>query len=468
MNRQLQDNTQNEHIYVNLRFDNIYSGNAEPIQASINKQMGTLIDHQNEYKMGVMFFNAKGNIPLFVCPIVEGFIPFGPITNITQAPIGVFTTATTTGLYAGLRVKITNILGMVQINGQYDIRQVLSPNTFTLNLPNTSTPLDTTNFSPYLSGGIIEKAQDNPNYTPYGVCYSYGGNDYPTRIIFSPMNSSPLPRPPSKNNGLQDLSNGYYYVYSYKPFLDLINNALLQSYQAFNTAHPGIHNSPIQYIYNSDTGLISMIAEYSYSLVGAADIYANSLLTFTYLEAINVYFNNYNSPNFKDCRMIIKPEPFNNNAYAEKGDIVPTPPTLPKYLIFTQEYDVRYLWNNIKAILFTSSTLQSRLEYMPNIQNINAFNATLLNINVFSPSTRNIVSYYDIITESGSPQQRQSLFYLPSFVKWIDLVTHNPLTSINIDIYFELTNGQIIPLYIEPNDAIDLKLVFMKKELNDM
>ena len=473
MNRQLNQVSLNsgddKHVYVNLRLDNILTdGNETAKRASIVKQMGSLLPHQDEYKLGVMFFQLNANIPVFVCPIIEGFINFGVITNITQAPIAVITTTTTTGLYAGLRIRITNINGMVEINGQYNVRQILSPNTFSINIAGTNNAVNSTAFNAYVSGGIIEKGQDNINLTPFGVCYSYGTNDYASPVLFQTNRLNPiLPRPPSQNNGLQDISYNYYYVYIIQQFIDMMNTALQTAYNAFNTAHPGIHNAPVIFEYNDVEGTISMICPYSYSQAGSAKVYVNKMLYEFIMDTLPILKFGINQPNYKDYILDFTPQKLNISAYAPNGQTIPVyPATNPAYLRFTQEYDTRYMINNIKAVLFTSSTIQTRIEYMPSVSNFNSF--VQGGLNTFTPNTQNIVSYFDVISTTGAPPQRQPLYYSPAFVKWIDLVSHNPLSSINIDILMELTNGQLIPLYIEPNTATDIKLAFIKRDINDM
>ena len=473
MNRQLNNlslqSNDDDHVYVNLRLDNIYTnGNESSKRASIVKQMGSLLPHQDLYKMGVMFFNLNANIPVFVCPIVEGFVAFGTITTISQAPIAIITTPTTTGLYAGLRIRISGIVGMTQINGQYDVRQVLTPNTFTINYVGTNNAVNSATYNAYISSGIIEKGQDNRDLTPFGITYSYGGNDYSYPVLFKTNRLNPtLPRPPSQNNGLQDISYNYYYVYIIQQFIDMVNKASLDAYTAFNTAHPAIHTSPVVFEYNDVEGTISMICPYSYSQTGSATVYVNKMLYEFIMDTLPILKVGINQPNFKDYILDFTPQKLNLSAWAPNGDTIPVyPATAPSYLRFTQEYDTRYMINNIKAVLFTSSTIQTRIEYMPSVVNNNSYVSESLN--AFTPNTQNIVSYFDIISTTGAPPQRQPLYYSPAFIKWIDLVSHNPLSYINIDILMELANGQIIPLYIEPNTATDIKLVFMKKHLNDM
>ena len=134
---------------------------------------------------------------------------------------------------------------------------------------------------------------------------------------------------------------------------------------------------------------------------------------------------------------------------------IPPAPILspPAYLMYKQEYDVKFLWGNIKSILFTSSSIGCRQEYIPIGNNIGT-------------STSSVLSYYDIIYDTSGnsgANWRQYLYYNPSILKWIDLITDSHLTNINISIYFLLKDGSIIPLYLPSGAFAEIKLVFRKK-----
>lgn len=83
------------------------------------------------------------------------------ITSVTQANPGVFSTSGAHGLVPGQTVTITGILGMTQANGTYQVVSTPTATTFTVGVVTSSfigtvvTPLDTTTFGAYTSGGTI-------------------------------------------------------------------------------------------------------------------------------------------------------------------------------------------------------------------------------------------------------------------------------------------------------------------------
>lgn len=382
-----------EHIYYDLRLDNLYKDSENSKIASINTKVSNILDKQSDYEMAVTFWNLRGYLPVFICPILEG-------------------------------------------------------------------------------------SNTNINATPYGVCYRYAGVDYATRVIYSPDANTgvyPDPKPPggiNGNGGIQDISSGYYFIFTFEKFIEMVNTALLASYIAFNTANPGVHGQAVYFQYDAETGLISLVAEYSYrDGGGGAEIYMNALLL-NYFEGIRVIFYGYDQTNFKDFRFpMVYNYTTNSKAHFLIGQtpivtIAPAIPPNPPYMIFEQEYDCRYLWANIKSIIFTSSTISVREEFLPNVKNPNATTLSSTFNSAFNPSSKSIISYYDIIfntTSTSGANWRQYLYYIPQVQKWMDLTSNDALNQFNIEVFIQLTNGQTLPLYIPVNSSIDIKLLFRKK-----
>lgn len=457
-----------EHIYYNLKLSNIFDGISVGEKPSyINQKVSTILKKQSDYEMSIYYFAINGNIPLFVCPIVEG-------TN------------------------------------------------------------------------------SDANLTPYGVCYSYGGTDYSQQVKYDPtIESSPaslgIVKAPLENNGLQDLSSSYYYIYQFQTFLDMVNASLTNAYNDFNSANPGVHSSPVWVQYDPNNGLFSVIGEYSYSQAGHADVFFNFELLVKYFNTVKAVFYNDNDINFKDWLIRFDSDFTKVNAYELPYTNTPYPAN-PNYIKNIQEYDTRYNWANILSLVFISNTVQTRGEYLPPVQGItpistalitnmsiaspsiitcnNLFgfeNGDLVNIinssysvdgvpasndvqysirnltyntfqlfypngitpvnvtafvsggqiyknvkanNTFNPDTRSIIAYYDIIldTNDSGANWRQYLYYQPQVLKWVDLVSNEPLNQFDLNIYMQLVNGKLIQLYQQINTSSDIKFLFRKKD----
>ncbi len=451
-----------EHIYYNVRISNIYDDTEEPQEATTNLKVSEILPKQSNYEMAITFWRIQGQLPIFICPIKEGLVNVDTITGITNANPGVITTAGAHGLAAGDYVTISGVTGMTQVNGVYYVYSVPAVNQLTLIESGATTPLNTTGYGVYIAGGLIRATSNNIDLTNFGVCYNYGGNDYFAPVIYasdSAAGAVQTPKSPRKNNGIQDVTTGYYNVYTFYHFIDLVNTALNTAWTAFNAAHPGVHASPIFFQYDATTGLISLVAAYSYSQPGAATVYMNRLLQ-NYFEALRYEYHGIDQTNFKDVSFIFYDQPGNGNGYAIPPLAVTNPPA---YLIYKQEYDARYFWFNISTILFTSSTIHVRNENIPSILNPNATNPAFVQGNTFNPNFGSILSYYDIFYSPGGVAVREPIYYNPQIYKWVDLVSQSVLNQMNVNIYVQLLNGLIIPLFIPPNQSIDIKFLFRKK-----
>jgi hypothetical protein len=318
---------------------------------------------------------------------------------------------------------------------------------------------------PVMIAKIQEGNNTNINLMPFSVCFeSATGVDFKQDLIYTPPiinNSISNPRPPSQNNGLQDNSTRYYHIYTFQLFIDIINNAFESAYQAFNAVNVGIHASAPWVQYNYDTGTLRLIAEYSYSSngpVNKAKVFCNALL-FNYLESICVLFNGYNQTNGKDYQFDFTILVGNVLAYAIPPNLLANP---PDYVQLQQEYDLRYLWCNVKQILITSGSISTREEYLPEIvrpQSIERKN------NPFNPASLPLLSYYDIVLNGGDGASwRQYIYYEPKVRKWIDLVSDNALNNISIDIFIQLDNGEILPLSLPSDGTANIRLLFRRKE----
>lgn len=77
------------------------------------------------------------------------------LTGVTQANPGVFTTGAAHGLAVNDVINISGVLGMTPVNAMYYVASVPSSTTFTVKV--MGTPLDTTSFPAYISGGAISR-----------------------------------------------------------------------------------------------------------------------------------------------------------------------------------------------------------------------------------------------------------------------------------------------------------------------
>ena len=320
------------------------------------------------------------------------------------------------------------------------------------------------------------------NALPLRVNYQYtdaGGNEfnYPTELIWTPTPSNAtapaLPQSPASNNGIQDLitSPTYYHCNDYQTFVQIINTAFTTSYNAFNAVHPGIHAEPCWFQYDNRTGLFAIIAETSYAstaIVDRAEVQVDALL-YKYMDTIQAEFYGYNSLNGGDYTIRFEQKLGGQNAWAlgnhYAGKVVNTQTTPPAYIIMEQERDCRYLWNNIKNILVTTSSISVRDEYMPPLTHTKALVQTA---NRFNIDKKSILSYIDYNDNSPSQGTQSSLhrdiYYRARYHKWTDLLNDGSLNNINIEFFYETEDGFILPLRLPAKASANVKMVFRRKK----
>lgn len=298
----------------------------------------------------------------------------------------------------------------------------------------------------------------NPLLSDYGVCLSHAGSDYPAPVLYSPQSNNPVGIAPNSNQGIQDLSTLYYYVYSINHFLEMVNSALTVAYTALNAAVPATFPEAPYFIHEPEIGLISLIVPYEY-FTNNAQIFMNRLLS-AYFSSFYFFYAGINQANFKDYQIIVSN--YNNeNAYALKGASIPVPPATPSYLKIKSEYDTRYRWNNIRSLVFTSDSIKTRNEYLPQTTNLNAFQLTN---SAFNPNFQNVLSYFDIISESSGTRipWTEIQYYQPHIYKWIDLVSDEVLNRIQVNIFYELQTGELVPVRIPPTTTSKITLLFRR------
>lgn len=361
---------------------------------------------------------------------------------------------------------------------------------------------------PVFVATIQQGTNTNINLMPFSVCYSYTTagvtTNFQTFLVWQPdytwtQAPNQLPKAPNDNNGIQDLitSPHYYDCNNFQRFVDIINNALKTSYDAFNAAHPAVHTEECWVQYDTRTGLFSIVGELSYA-VGAGGIGTNKAFVFfdallyKYIDSIPAGFNGYNNNFGKDYDITFEQKNGGSNAWVHgnpyAGEVVNPQTSPPAYIIMDQENDCRSLWNNIKQIIISSTSITVRNEFMPFIEFPQKLqertdgiptgdtplnpdgtyqNVVRSDINTFGLEKKNIISYIDY--NYASPQmaiqssKHRDIFYKPHFYKWVDLTSDTPLNNVNIEVQFETEDGFILPVNIPNKASCSIKLAFRRK-----
>jgi hypothetical protein len=321
----------------------------------------------------------------------------------------------------------------------------------------------------------------NRDATPFTVCYEFttGGvtTRFDTELIWLPdpkfldPTEGPLPKPPSQNNGIQDLltNPGYYWSTKFNTMVKMINTAFTTSYNLFNAAHPGIHAAPAYLQYNPQSGLFSMVGLTSYATAAnPAKVFVNALL-YKYLDTIPARFYGYNRPGGCEYQIDFELRTGESNGWVQgnpDAGVVPNPLTTPPLLVLAeQESDSRRLWNNITQILITSNSISVRDEYLPYRNKPQQI--TNKDFDQFNQSKRSVISYLDYNATAAAERIDTSVSrdinYSPKYRKYIDLVSNDALNNINIEIFYVIGGVSILPLNLPSTASADISLVFRRK-----
>jgi hypothetical protein len=314
---------------------------------------------------------------------------------------------------------------------------------------------------------IAEGNQANKDLTPYKITFVYGGNYYTKEVIWVPqitagyLASISQPRPPSLNNGQQDLSGDYYYLYSIQYLLELINVAMAGAYALFNAAHAGVHANAPKFHYDPASQLIRCVANYTYREGGGgAQVWLNTPLALI-LDGFNFAFNGHNNALGVDYRLRwVWDTFFNEGAVAPKGATIPAfPANPPAFLETVQEFVNANSIANVSSISIHSSSLAVKPEFLPKPNNQNMIQRP--SGDAFTVDRSPLLTFHEIIYD-GQIKRAETIYYNPSFIKYINLLSDQPLQKIELSVDLLLRSGRRVPLLLSYDGEFNVKISFKK------
>jgi hypothetical protein len=313
------------------------------------------------------------------------------------------------------------------------------------------------------------------------------------------------PSPPSTtSNGLQNNDTGYYNVYSYQyiaylvtetfktALASLVANVIaggstMPTYDIYApnqnaTAPPAVtpvtltsDNLPplFQWDTSSDTGSIFAIPQYDLNpavnpgLSGnnPIKIYFNAPMFYLFQSfpaTIFGYSNVGGDENFQievvnqgglNTQLITPPE------YDVVNPAWTTPPLSIPYISTYQETSTIGALSPITAIVFTSNTMP----ITPNQVStpLILFNNQQIGFQGNNADIANIVT--DLVSSTGA--YRPSLVYEPQAqYRLITLNGNRPLFNLDLQIFYRLRNGSLVPFRLASGGSVTIKLAFLKKD----
>jgi hypothetical protein len=321
----------------------------------------------------------------------------------------------------------------------------------------------------------IEPNQADINKTIYSVTLEYPGFA-PQQVFIDWIpqdNLAPIPPPPSETaNGLQYDGGGYYNAYSNTWFINLVNTALAQAFTNLNALFPPPPTTttyaPFLQWDNSTQSAV-LLADVEYYDVNQTSppspnpspikIYMNAPL-FTFFNSFPSILNGYiGITDGKNFQLQIA-----NNNYSNLQTITLTAPGVTPVVQYRamslyQEVSTIPNWTPITSLVFTSGTLP----VVPNQVSTPLIfnNSQQIALGGNNSAVSNIIT--DLVVQSGD--YRSNVVYLPEAqYRLITLRGNTPLKQIDLEIFYRVKTGQLIPFRLGSGQTVTMKLAFLKKE----
>lgn len=293
----------------------------------------------------------------------------------------------------------------------------------------------------------IEPDQANANLTIYTVGLSYGSSNITIPIIYVPQNATAVePLPPSAfPNGIQDNSTGYYNIFSYNYFCELVNIAFATALTQLIALVPAI---PI----GTNPPFIKFDPTNELFSIAVDPIFNQSTGT-----PINMLMNNalyYLFYSFPSSRVAI-----GANTYFELISTNTTLTTIPPSTntILLQERNSTNLWDNISSIVITSQTIPvSRSQTL----------APALYYEGGIIRTPNNALTQPILLEFSvqNSEYNRSITYNPTAqYKTFCLNSDPPLYNFDIKFWYRSSVGILRPIALNSGATLSVKIGFFKR-----
>ncbi len=307
----------------------------------------------------------------------------------------------------------------------------------------------------------IQPNQPDPNIMIYSVTLEYDFDDEKVTnqqfLIWNPtVKNATVPPPPSATSNGMQINSNYYYGYSYKHFIDLINDALTRAMTAIKFEAEGLADVDAPFmVWKPEQNIAHLYADEDTFNTndGKVKIYFNRSLygLFTSFPANR---NSFSSPDGKVYQIIVDDN--------KKVDITIDPliNAGKQTVIVKQEHSTIANWSAVSSIVFTSATL-------PVVANQLSEPIVFNNGQRISSSSSD--NFANIITDFATNEQnyKPNLIYVPSSeYRRIDLLGNQALTNLDVSVFWKDRYGRLNEFLLMSGASCSLKILFEKKNRN--
>jgi len=295
----------------------------------------------------------------------------------------------------------------------------------------------------------IEPDQSNANLTIYNVGLSYGASNIIVPITYVPQNATAVePLPPSAfPNGIQDISTGYYSIFSYNYFCQLVNTAFataLTQLIALAPAIPITTNPPfIKFDPTTDLFDITIDPIFNQTTAGTP---------------INILMNNslyYLFYSFPVSRVAI-----GANTYFEliaTNNTITTVTVPATATVLLQERNSTNLWDQISSVCITSQTI-------PIVRSQTLAPALYYEGGIIRAPNNSLTQPILLEFSVQNSEYNRSITYNPTAqYKTFCLNSDPPLYNFDIKFWYRSTVGILRPIALNSGATMSVKIGFFKR-----
>jgi hypothetical protein len=315
----------------------------------------------------------------------------------------------------------------------------------------------------------IQPAQPLLNRTAYSFTMEYENaaaaiplTTQQTFIDWIPQDlQASVPSPPSAtNNGLQNNSTGYYNCYNYQWFLYQVLQALVTCFATLDatlanylTVTLGAVHPIITWDTTSNTATLYCDAAWTTSPNPHIKLYMNAPLyqLFSSFVAENQGYTGITLG--RNQKIIV------GDFTGANTQVLPYSPnpTLERIALY-QEYSTVSAWSAITSLVFVSNTLPITPSQVSSP--LIFANGQLTSNGGSNSNTLNVIT--DLIGDDL--QYKPYLVYTPNGTnRYISMNGNQPLKNIDIQVYYKIKSGELIPYRLGSGATATLKILFARK-----
>jgi hypothetical protein len=249
----------------------------------------------------------------------------------------------------------------------------------------------------------------------------------------------------------QNLTNDYYFVYSYNYVVNMLNDTLKECFDELTTlvtAGSDTMPSSVCPFFVFDPSSKSIVAYfdkdgYDSALSNPINVYCNE-------EMYNLlcgfeFLRDRTLSQGRTYKFNIEQQSLGNLSYFDSYTAI----------VMAEEFSSVENWSPLRSVVFTSQRLPIIKTLVNKSQAFGAFSSSFQS--AISGASQNIITDLDI-SEFNS-----QLKYAPYFYRIIDLVGESPIESIDINVYWKDIYGNFYPFQLPNMSSCFIKLVFIRK-----